>query len=55
MARHDNDRKRPRTTAEIYGSNRAMSGKMEEVFVRRGIPVVPTIGVSQFFAEVSFH
>ncbi|PIL37181.1 hypothetical protein GSI_00873 [Ganoderma sinense ZZ0214-1] len=43
-ARHDNDRKRPRTTAEIYGSNRAMSGKMEEVFVRRGIPVVPTIG-----------
>ncbi|KAM5532304.1 hypothetical protein V8D89_014062 [Ganoderma adspersum] len=43
-ARHDNDRKRPRTTAEIYGSNRAMAGKMEEVFVRRGIPVVPSIG-----------
>ena len=55
MARHDNDRKRPRTTAEIYGSNRAMAGKMEEVFVRRGIPVVPSIGVSHPSQKFSFH
>ncbi|RDX55657.1 hypothetical protein OH76DRAFT_757959 [Lentinus brumalis] len=43
-ARHDNDRRRPRTTAEIYALNRAMAKRMEEVFVRRGIPVVPSIG-----------
>ncbi|TBU49566.1 Metallo-dependent phosphatase-like protein [Dichomitus squalens] len=43
-ARHDNDRKHPRTTSEIYGLNRAMAKKMEEVFARKGIPVVPTIG-----------
>ncbi|KAI0776087.1 hypothetical protein BD413DRAFT_526378 [Trametes elegans] len=42
-ARHDNDRRRPRTTAEIYDLNRAMAKKMEHVFVRRGIPVVPSI------------
>ncbi|KAI0375671.1 hypothetical protein BV20DRAFT_932452 [Pilatotrama ljubarskyi] len=43
-ARHDNDRRHPRTTAEIYELNRAMAKKMEHVFVRKGIPVVPTIG-----------
>ncbi|KAL7282436.1 hypothetical protein ACG7TL_003907 [Trametes sanguinea] len=43
-ARHDNDRRRPRTTAEIYELNRALAKKMEHVFVRRGIPVVPSIG-----------
>ncbi|KAI0638216.1 Metallo-dependent phosphatase-like protein [Trametes polyzona] len=43
-ARHDNDRRHPRTTAEIYDLNRAMAKKMEHVFVRRGIPVVPSIG-----------
>ncbi|KAH9943409.1 uncharacterized protein BXZ73DRAFT_97450 [Epithele typhae] len=45
-ARHDSDRKRPRTTAEIYGLNRVIAKKMEEVFGRRGIPVVPSIGGS---------
>ncbi|KAL1946769.1 hypothetical protein VTO73DRAFT_14873 [Trametes versicolor] len=43
-ARHDNDRRHPRTTAEIYDLNRAMAKKMEHVFVRKGIPVVPSIG-----------
>ncbi|KAI0335497.1 hypothetical protein GY45DRAFT_1316828 [Cubamyces sp. BRFM 1775] len=43
-ARHDNDRRRPRTTAEIYELNRALARKMERVFVRKGIPVVPSIG-----------
>ncbi|KAI0750846.1 Metallo-dependent phosphatase-like protein [Daedaleopsis nitida] len=43
-ARHDNDRKRPRSTAEIYALNRAMASKMEDVFVSKGIPVVPSIG-----------
>ncbi|OCH94072.1 endopolyphosphatase [Obba rivulosa] len=43
-ARHDNDRKRPRTTAEIYELNRALSRKMETVFSSKGIPVVPSIG-----------
>ena len=52
FARHDNDRKRPRTTSEIYALNRAMAKRMEDVFVRRGIPVVPSIGASAFRAEV---
>ncbi|KAI0081809.1 endopolyphosphatase [Panus rudis PR-1116 ss-1] len=43
-ARHDNDRKLPRTTREIYELNRAMARRMEEVFLSKGIPVVPTIG-----------
>ncbi|CAL1700593.1 unnamed protein product [Somion occarium] len=43
-ARHDNDRKLPRTTKEIYELNRAMARKMEDVFLSKGVPVIPTIG-----------
>ncbi|PCH41204.1 endopolyphosphatase [Wolfiporia cocos MD-104 SS10] len=43
-ARHDNDRKKPRTTNEIYMLNRAMARRMEEVFTIKGIPVIPSIG-----------
>ncbi|KAI0921857.1 hypothetical protein AcW1_004280 [Taiwanofungus camphoratus] len=43
-ARHDNDRKQPRTTSEIYMLNRAMAKKMEDVFLSKGIPVIPSIG-----------
>lgn len=52
LPRHDNDRRRPRTTAEIYALNRAMAEKMEEVFLRKGIPVVPSIGTSSFYLNV---
>ncbi|KAH9938626.1 uncharacterized protein B0H18DRAFT_1081217 [Fomitopsis serialis] len=41
---HDSDRKRPRTTNEIYMLNRAMARRMEEVFLSKGIPVIPSIG-----------
>ena len=44
--RHYNDRKIPRTLKEIYALNRAMAQRMEEVFTSRGIPVIPSIGVS---------
>ncbi|KAJ7047361.1 endopolyphosphatase [Mycena alexandri] len=43
-ARHDNDRKLPRTPAEIYDLNRAVASKMTAVFTSRGIPVVPSLG-----------
>lgn len=43
-ARHDNDRKLPRTTKEIYELNRAVAKKMEQVFTSKGIPVIPSIG-----------
>ncbi|OSX60399.1 hypothetical protein POSPLADRAFT_1066706 [Postia placenta MAD-698-R-SB12] len=43
-ARHDNDRKNPRTTDEIYMLNRVMARKMEDVFLSKGIPVIPCIG-----------
>ncbi|KAJ6613436.1 hypothetical protein B0H10DRAFT_2165301 [Mycena sp. CBHHK59/15] len=43
-ARHDNDRKLPRTPSEIYDLNRAVATKMASVFTSRGIPVVPSLG-----------
>ncbi|KAA1466378.1 hypothetical protein DENSPDRAFT_831193 [Dentipellis sp. KUC8613] len=43
-ARHDNDRKQPRTLKEIYELNRVIAAKMEEVFVKKGVPVVPSLG-----------
>ncbi|KAJ7771376.1 endopolyphosphatase [Mycena maculata] len=43
-ARHDNDRKLPRTPNEIYDLNRAVATKMASVFTSRGIPVVPSLG-----------
>lgn len=46
--RHDNDRKLPRTPAEIYDSNLRVAERMEDIFVRRGIPVVPSLGESYF-------
>ena len=42
--RHDNDRKNPRTPKNIYDLNRQMTKRMQEIFLSRGIPVVPTIG-----------
>ena len=44
IRRHDIDRKNPRTPKNIYDLNRATANRMEEVFLSRGIPVVPTIG-----------
>ncbi|KAF8897542.1 endopolyphosphatase [Infundibulicybe gibba] len=43
-ARHDNDRNLPRTPAEIYDLNRAIAKKMEKIFTKKGIPVVPSLG-----------
>ncbi|EPQ59245.1 hypothetical protein GLOTRDRAFT_98318 [Gloeophyllum trabeum ATCC 11539] len=43
-ARHDNDRKLPRTPDEIYHLNRVLANKMHEVFLSKGIPVVPSLG-----------
>lgn len=47
--RHDNDRKLPRTTKEIYELNRIMARKMESVFLSKGVPVVPSIGALLHF------
>ncbi|KZS97587.1 hypothetical protein SISNIDRAFT_472565 [Sistotremastrum niveocremeum HHB9708] len=43
-ARHDNDRIVPRTPSEIYELNRLLVSKMEKIFGKRGIPVVPSLG-----------
>ncbi|KAF4574592.1 hypothetical protein EYR36_005940 [Pleurotus pulmonarius] len=43
-ARHDNDRKLPRTPSEIYELNRAVASKMEKIFGSKGIPVIPSLG-----------
>lgn len=42
--RHDNDRRHPRTTKEIYQLNRAVAKKMWDIFGSRGIPAVPSLG-----------
>ncbi|KAH7914346.1 hypothetical protein BJ138DRAFT_1133448 [Hygrophoropsis aurantiaca] len=41
---HDNDDEIPRTLDEIYDLNRAVAKRMEEVFLNKGIPVVPSLG-----------
>jgi hypothetical protein len=44
LASHDNDRKIPRTVKEIYDLNTMIATKMENIFLRKGIPVVPSLG-----------
>lgn len=43
-ARHDNDKDIPRSLDEIYDLNRAVAKKMDDVFLKKGIPVVPSLG-----------
>ncbi|KAJ4478099.1 endopolyphosphatase [Lentinula aciculospora] len=43
-ARHENDRKIPRTTNEIYESNVSLARRMNKIFTSRGIPVIPSLG-----------
>jgi endopolyphosphatase len=42
--RHDNDRKIPRTLDEIFGLNSMLATAMENIFLKKGIPVVPSLG-----------
>ncbi|KAF8739244.1 hypothetical protein AX14_010407 [Amanita brunnescens Koide BX004] len=43
-ARHDSDESVPRTPAEIKELNNIVAKKMREIFLDRGIPVVPSLG-----------
>ncbi|KAI0254387.1 Metallo-dependent phosphatase-like protein [Lactifluus subvellereus] len=43
-ARHDNDRKIPRTLKEIYDLNTMLATAMEDIFLKKGVPVVPSLG-----------
>lgn len=43
-ARHDISRALPRSPAEIYDLNRKMVGRMHDVFGKRGVRVVPSLG-----------
>lgn len=49
--RHDEDDMMPRSLDEIFDLNRAVAKKMEDVFVKKGIPVVPSLGV--FFCAIA--
>jgi hypothetical protein len=44
FASHDNDRKIPRTLKEIYDLNTMLAMEMENIFLRKGVPVVPSLG-----------
>ncbi|KAI0320832.1 hypothetical protein OF83DRAFT_1162184 [Amylostereum chailletii] len=49
---HDNDRKLPRSLKEIYELNTAVATKMEDVFLKRGIPVVPSMGNNDVWRKI---
>jgi uncharacterized membrane protein len=44
LASHDNDHKIPRTLDEIFGLNSMLAMAMENIFLKKGIPVVPSLG-----------
>jgi hypothetical protein len=44
LASHDNDRKIPRTLNEIYDLNNMLAMAMEDIFLNKGVPVVPSLG-----------
>lgn len=44
LASHDNDHKIPRTLDEISGVNNMLATAMENIFLKKGIPVVPSLG-----------
>ncbi|KAF7964355.1 hypothetical protein HWV62_9665, partial [Athelia sp. TMB] len=52
-ARHDEDHQIPRTTAEIFDTNRRVASKMHEIFSERGIPVVPSLGNNDVWPHVT--
>jgi endopolyphosphatase len=43
-ARHDSDRKIPRTLKEIYDLNGMLATDMENIFLKKGVPVIPSLG-----------
>ncbi|KAF4619842.1 hypothetical protein D9613_005070 [Agrocybe pediades] len=53
-ARHDNDRKLPRTPTEINDLNRAVAAKMKKIFTNRGIPVIPSLGNNDVWRPALF-
>ncbi|KAF9518808.1 hypothetical protein BS47DRAFT_1370951 [Hydnum rufescens UP504] len=46
---HDIDNGHPRTPAEIYESNRMVADRMDDIFLSRGVPVVPSLGDFIFY------
>lgn len=41
---HDSDRKIPRTLKEIYDMNTMIATEMENIFLQKGVPVIPSLG-----------
>ncbi len=41
---HDSDRKIPRTLKEIYDLNGMLATEMENIFLKKGVPVIPSLG-----------
>ncbi|KAG1820175.1 Metallo-dependent phosphatase-like protein [Suillus subaureus] len=52
-ARHDEDHEIPRPLDEILAVNRAIAKKMEDVFLRKGIPVVSSLGNNDVWPHAS--
>ncbi|KAF8529018.1 hypothetical protein BU17DRAFT_73241 [Hysterangium stoloniferum] len=45
ICEHDDDNLNPRTLTEIYAMNTFIAARMEQIFTKRGIPVVPSLGL----------
>jgi repressor of nif and glnA expression len=54
LASHDNDRKIPRTPKEIFDLNSMLAREMENIFIKKGIPVVPSLGNNDIWRRC-FH
>ncbi|KAG2141710.1 Metallo-dependent phosphatase-like protein [Suillus bovinus] len=52
-ARHDEDHEIPRPLDEVFALNRAVAKKMEDVFLKKGIPVVPSLGNNDVWPHAS--
>ncbi|EKM80275.1 hypothetical protein AGABI1DRAFT_120307 [Agaricus bisporus var. burnettii JB137-S8] len=50
-ARHDEDHHIPRTLDEILDQNKRMAMKMEKIFSKKGIPVVPSLGNNDIWQQ----
>ncbi|KAJ3778876.1 endopolyphosphatase [Lentinula raphanica] len=53
-ARHENDHKIPRTMNELYEMNDALTKRMNDIFTRRGIPVIPSLGNNDIYPHNIF-
>ncbi|KAF8341399.1 Metallo-dependent phosphatase-like protein [Cantharellus anzutake] len=51
-ARHDNDEGNPRTVDEIVHLNQMVADRMERIFLKKGVAVIPSLGNNDIWREL---